>query len=133
MDRTVFPFKELKHYLPLGSDYAAAAYFSSIRSAYFWTCTDTNPQGIVQSYAVFPHMTVEQNIGYGLKKEKVAKAEIQTRVKDMLELVQLSDFAKRKPEQLSGGQQQRVALARALIKRPKVLLRDEPRAALGKK
>ena len=86
-----------------------------------------------QSYAVFPHMTVEQNIGYGLKKDKLGKAEIATRVKDMLELVQLSELAKRKPHHLSGGQRQRVALARALIKQPKVLLLDEPLAALDKK
>ena len=86
-----------------------------------------------QSYAVFPHMTVEQNIAYGLKKEKLPREEINQRVSEMLQLVQLSDFAKRKPNQLSGGQSQRVALARALIKRPKVLLLDEPLAALDKK
>ena len=86
-----------------------------------------------QSYAVFPHMTVEQNVGYGLKKEKLPKDEINQRVTDMLALVQLSELAKRKPNQLSGGQRQRVALARALIKRPKVLLLDEPLAALDKK
>ncbi len=86
-----------------------------------------------QSYAVFPHMTVEQNVGYGLKKEKLPKDEISQRVADMLALVQLSELGKRKPNQLSGGQRQRVALARALIKRPKVLLLDEPLAALDKK
>jgi putrescine transport system ATP-binding protein len=86
-----------------------------------------------QSYAVFPHMTVQQNIAYGLKKEKLPAAEIKRRVTAMLELVQLPELAKRKPDQLSGGQLQRVALARALIKRPKVLLLDEPLAALDKK
>ncbi len=86
-----------------------------------------------QSYAVFPHMTVEKNIAYGLHKERVPAREITTRVDETIELVQLGDFRKRKPDQLSGGQQQRVALARALIKRPKVLLLDEPLAALDKK
>ncbi len=86
-----------------------------------------------QSYALFPHMTVEQNVAYGLKKEKVPDPELKDRVDHILEMVKLSSFAARKPDQLSGGQQQRVALARALIKRPKVLLLDEPLAALDKK
>ena len=86
-----------------------------------------------QSYAIFPHMTVENNIAYGLRKDRVARTEIEARVSEILQLVKLSDLRSRKPDQLSGGQRQRVALARALIKRPKVLLLDEPLAALDKK
>ena len=86
-----------------------------------------------QSYALFPHMTVEQNVAYGLKRDKIPKYEITQRVNEILSMVELSDFIKRKPHQLSGGQRQRVALARALVKRPKVLLLDEPLGALDKR
>ncbi|MEO8125371.1 MAG: polyamine ABC transporter ATP-binding protein [Burkholderiales bacterium] len=86
-----------------------------------------------QSYALFPHLTVWDNIAFGLKRDGIAKSAIKERVGAMLKLVQLDKFAKRKPHQLSGGQQQRVALARSLAKRPEVLLLDEPLGALDKK
>ena len=86
-----------------------------------------------QSYALFPHMSVAQNIVYGLEMEKLPKAQIKSRVDDILDVIQLGQLARRKPDQLSGGQRQRVALARALVKRPRLLLLDEPLGALDKK
>ena len=86
-----------------------------------------------QSYALFPHMSVEKNIAFGLKQDRMPKGEIEARVQEMLGLVQLEKFARRAPHQLSGGQRQRVALARALAKKPKMLLLDEPLGALDRK
>ena len=86
-----------------------------------------------QSYALFPHMTVEKNVAYGLHRDGIDKQQIKKRVDEMLAMVELTQFSKRKPHQLSGGQKQRVALARSLVKQPKVLLLDEPLAALDKR
>ena len=92
-----------------------------------------NVNTVFQNYALFPHMTVFNNIAYGLTIKKVPKAEINERVTEMLRMVQMEPYAKRKPDELSGGQKQRVAIARALVNRPKVLLLDEPLGALDLK
>ena len=85
---------------------------------------------VFQSYALFPHLSVERNVAFGLERKKVGRTEVRRRVGETLEMVQLGSYAKRKPAQLSGGQQQRVALARALVNRPRALLLDEPLGAL---
>lgn len=94
---------------------------------------ERNVNTVFQTYALFPHMTIADNIAYGLKIKKVPKAEIKSRVKEMIDLVQLSGFEKRYPSQLSGGQKQRVAIARAMVNNPKILLADEPTGALDQK
>ena len=111
---------------------AGAIYLDGIQMA--GLPADKRPVNTVfQQYALFPHMTVAQNVAYGLKLKKVPKDEIQTRVREMLAMVQLEHLANRRPQDLSGGQQQRVAIARAVINRPKLLLLDEPFSALDHK
>lgn len=94
---------------------------------------ERNVNTVFQSYALFPHKTIYDNIAYGLKMKKVPKDEIKKRVHEMMELVQLEGFEKRYPSQLSGGQKQRVAIARALVGKPAILLADEPSGALDSK
>ena len=111
---------------------AGAIYLDGVQMA--GLPADKRPVNTVfQQYALFPHMTVAQNVAYGLKLKKVPKDEIQTRVREMLAMVQLEHLANRRPQDLSGGQQQRVAIARAVINRPKLLLLDEPLSALDHK
>ena len=111
---------------------AGAIYLDGVQMA--GLPADKRPVNTVfQQYALFPHMTVAQNVAYGLKLKKVPKDEIQTRVRETLSMVQMESFANRRPQDLSGGQQQRVAIARAVINRPKLLLLDEPLSALDHK
>src|SRR5690606_15768187 len=94
---------------------------------------ERNVNTVFQDYALFPHMSVAENVAYGLRVRRVGSAERRKRAVEMLDLVRLGDFGDRRPNQLSGGQKQRVALARALINQPKVLLLDEPLGALDLK
>ena len=98
-----------------------------------WEPNRRDVNTVFQNYALFPHMNVADNVGYGLKIRKVPKAEIERKVEQALRLVQLEEYGKRMPDQLSGGQKQRIAIARAVINEPKVLLLDEPLGALDLK